>query len=82
MSLEALGVHGAQLRQVELVTPRSVIAKNTVEALQAGSVFGFASQVDGVVARMLGRLDLVDSPAARSCDRLARPRASSSTAPP
>ena len=29
--------------------PRSVIAKNTVEALQSGMVFGFASQVDGIV---------------------------------
>jgi type III pantothenate kinase len=58
VSLEALGLRGAQLRQVELVTPRSVIAKNTVEALQAGSVFGFASQVDGVVTRMLQELDL------------------------
>ena len=58
VSLEALGVRGAQLRQVELTTPRSVIGKNTVEALQAGSVFGFASQVDGVVTRMLTELDL------------------------
>ena len=58
VSLEALGLRGAQLRQVELVTPRSVIAKNTVEALQAGSVFGFASQVDGVVTRMIDELGL------------------------
>lgn len=60
VSLEALGLRGAQLRQVELTTPRSVIAKNTVEALQAGSVFGFASQVDGVVDRMVEELGLVD----------------------
>lgn len=64
VSLEALGVRGAQLRQVELATPRSVIAKNTVEALQAGSVFGFASQVDGVVTRMLTELELAPSQAA------------------
>ncbi|HEU4568818.1 MAG TPA: type III pantothenate kinase [Marmoricola sp.] len=56
ISLEALGRRGAQLRKVELLRPRSVIAKNTVEALQSGLVFGFASQVDGIVARMLTEL--------------------------
>ncbi len=52
MSLEALRQRSAQLREVELVRPRSVIAKNTVEALQSGLVFGVASQVEGMVARM------------------------------
>jgi type III pantothenate kinase len=33
-----------------------VIAKNTVEALQSGMVFGFASQVDGIVRRMIEEL--------------------------
>ncbi len=56
ISLEALGRRGAQLRKVELLRPRSVIAKNTVEALQSGMVFGFASQVDGIVARMIAEL--------------------------
>ncbi|MGN6160853.1 MAG: type III pantothenate kinase [Marmoricola sp.] len=52
-SLEALGRRGAQLRKVELLRPRAVIAKNTVEALQSGIRYGFASQVEGMVARML-----------------------------
>jgi type III pantothenate kinase len=56
ISLEALGRRGAQLRKVELLRPRTVIAKNTVEALQSGMVFGFASQVDGIVERMIGEL--------------------------
>jgi type III pantothenate kinase len=56
LSLEALGRRGAQLRRVELLRPRSVIAKNTVEALQAGAVFGFAAQVEGMVTRMVGAL--------------------------
>lgn len=56
ISLEALGRRGAQLRKVELRRPRTVIAKNTVEALQSGLVFGFASQVDGLVARMVDEL--------------------------
>lgn len=56
ISLEALGRRGAQLRTVELVRPRSVIAKNTVEALQSGMLFGVASQVEGMVDRMIGEL--------------------------
>jgi type III pantothenate kinase len=56
ISLEALGRRGAQLRKVELLRPRSVIAKNTVEALQSGMLYGFASQVDGIVTRMIAEL--------------------------
>ncbi|MGZ4495088.1 MAG: type III pantothenate kinase [Nocardioides sp.] len=58
ISLEALGRRGAQLRKVELLRPRSVIAKNTVEALQSGMLYGFASQVDGIVGRMIAELGL------------------------
>jgi type III pantothenate kinase len=58
ISLEALGRRGAQLRKVELLRPRSVIAKNTVEALQSGVLYGFASQVDGMVSRMTAALGL------------------------
>jgi type III pantothenate kinase len=58
LSLEALGRRGAQLRHVELARPRTVIAKNTVEALQSGMVFGVASQVEGIVARMLSELEV------------------------
>lgn len=56
LSLEALGRRGAQLRMVELRRPRTVIARNTVEALQSGMVFGMAAQVEGVVARMIAEL--------------------------
>jgi type III pantothenate kinase len=56
LSLEALGRRGAQLRKVELARPRSVIAKNTVEALQSGMLFGVAAQVEGIVARMVEAL--------------------------
>lgn len=56
ISLEALGRRGAQLRKVELLRPRTVIAKNTVEALQSGMLFGVASQVEGLVSRMIAEL--------------------------
>jgi type III pantothenate kinase len=52
ISLEALAERAAQLRKVELVRPRSVIGKNTVEALQSGALYGFAGQVDGLVRRI------------------------------
>jgi type III pantothenate kinase len=60
ISLDALGVRGAQLRKVELSPPRSVIGKNTVEALQSGALYGFAAQVDGMAARMAA--ELADDP--------------------
>jgi type III pantothenate kinase len=56
LSLEALERRGAQLRRVELLRPRSVVARNTVEAIQSGMVFGVASQVEGLVARMVEEL--------------------------
>jgi type III pantothenate kinase len=72
ISLEALGRRGAQLRKVELARPRSVIAKNTVEALQSGMVFGVASQVEGIVARMIAELGAdVDSVAVIATGHLA-----------
>ncbi|HSJ22467.1 MAG TPA: type III pantothenate kinase [Nocardioidaceae bacterium] len=60
ISLEALGRRGAQLRKIELLRPRHVIAKNTVEALQSGVLYGFASQVDGIVTRMVDELAPAD----------------------
>jgi type III pantothenate kinase len=61
ISLEALGRRGAMLRKVELLRPRSVIAKNTVEALQSGMLFGVASQVEGIVTRMIRELGAEES---------------------
>jgi type III pantothenate kinase len=52
ISATSLFSHTAKLPMVELVSPRSVIGKNTVEAIQAGLVFGTAAEVDGVVKRM------------------------------
>lgn len=56
ISLDALSARAAQLRKVELVRPRSVIGKNTVEALQSGALYGFAGQVDGLVDRIKGEV--------------------------
>jgi len=56
ISIEALASRAAQLRKVELVRPRSVIGKNTVEALQSGALYGFAGQVDGLVRRIVDEI--------------------------
>jgi type III pantothenate kinase len=56
ISIDALANRAAQLRKVELVAPRNVIGKNTVEALQSGAVYGFAGQVDGLVDRIVDEL--------------------------
>ena len=53
-------MRGAQLRKIELARPRSVIGKNTVEAMQSGILYGFAGQVDGIAERMAR--ELADDP--------------------
>jgi len=57
ISVEALAARAAQLRKVELVVPKNVIGKNTVEALQSGTIYGFAGQVDGLVDRISDELE-------------------------
>jgi type III pantothenate kinase len=56
ISLDALASRAAQLRKVELTTPRSVVGKSTVEALQSGMIYGVAGQVDGLVRRIVAEL--------------------------
>ena len=56
ISVDALASRAAQLRKVELIRPKSVIGKNTVEALQSGTIFGFGGQVDGLVDRITEEL--------------------------
>jgi type III pantothenate kinase len=56
ISLDALATRAAALRTVELVPPRSVIGKNTVECLQSGVLYGVVGQVDGLVRRIVAEL--------------------------
>ena len=57
ISIDALASRAARLLKVELVRPRSVIGKSTVESLQSGIVFGFAGQIDGIVRRISAELE-------------------------
>ncbi|PXW35495.1 UNVERIFIED_CONTAM: type III pantothenate kinase [Williamsia faeni] len=52
LAVEALATATVTLRKVELLPPRSVVGKNTIEALQSGILYGFAGQVDGLVTRV------------------------------
>jgi type III pantothenate kinase len=49
ISMDALFGRAAALRRVELVAPRNVIGKSTVESIQSGAVFGYSGQVDTLV---------------------------------
>ena len=53
ISLEALYLQASALRSVELLEPRSVIGRSTIESIQSGVLYGFAAQVDGMVERIL-----------------------------
>jgi type III pantothenate kinase len=48
--------------KVDYAAPEAVIGKTTVAGLQSGLVYGFAGQVDGIVARIRGELG-VEAPA-------------------
>ena len=52
VTARALFERAARLPLVELVAPRSPVGKNTVESVQSGIVFGYASMVDGMVERI------------------------------
>ena len=56
ISLEALSERAAALRRIDLAPPRALIGKTTVDAIRAGTVYGFAGMVDGIIARLHAEL--------------------------
>jgi type III pantothenate kinase len=48
---EALFERAAKLYRVELERPKSAIGKNTVAAIQSGTLFGYVGLLEGMVAR-------------------------------
>lgn len=56
ISLDALADRGAKLPKIDLLAPRSVIGKSTVDAIRAGVLYGFSASVDGIVGRIRGEL--------------------------
>ena len=56
VSLDALYQSAAALRRVELVEPRSVIGRSTVESIESGTLYGFAGLVDALARRFMEEL--------------------------
>lgn len=56
ISLEALSERGARLPKVDLAPPKGVIGHNTIDAIRAGVVFGYAGAIDAILRRLYGEL--------------------------
>ena len=56
LGLEALAARTAKLPRVELRTPDRVIGRDTVSAIQSGTVFGYQALVAGLLARARAEL--------------------------
>ncbi len=52
ISTEALYSRAAKLPRIEIARPEGIIGKNTVSAMQAGILFGYVGQVEGIVKRI------------------------------
>ncbi len=52
ISLDALFQRAAKLPRIELVKPKRVVGKDTIESMQAGIFFGYLGLIDKVVKRM------------------------------
>ncbi len=71
ISIEALSQSAARLFKIDLSEPEEVIGRSTLAAIKSGVVFGFAGQVDGIVARL--REELGDEAVAIATGGLAGP---------
>lgn len=83
ISAEALFERASKLPRVEFVRPPQIIAKNTVNSMQAGIFYGYVGLVDGIVTRMkqesrqaptvvaTGGLAELIAPASQSIDEVA-----------
>ena len=56
ISADALFMHTSKLPKIEIVKPKSVIAKNTVSAMQSGIYYGYVGLVDKIVSDMIKEL--------------------------
>jgi type III pantothenate kinase len=60
ITADALFARAAKLSQVEFVAPPTAIGRNTVHALQAGLIYGYASQIDGLIPRLQAEMCQLD----------------------
>ena len=57
---DALFEKAARLPRIELIRPSHAVGKTTVESMQAGVIFGFAGQTDGLVRRIAAEIGSVN----------------------
>lgn len=57
VSLDALFARAAALSRIKLAKPRRAIGRSTVEAVQSGTLYGFAGAVDALCRRFQAELD-------------------------
>lgn len=57
IATEALFQRAAKLPRIELVKPKRVIGRNTVASMQAGLIYGYIGQVDGIVRRIKAEIN-------------------------
>lgn len=60
ISAEALFHNAAQLPNVGIVKPQSILCKDTVTSMQAGLLYGYIGQVEYIVKKMKATLDQKD----------------------
>lgn len=66
LGLEALAARTAKLPRIELRTPDRAIGRDTVSAMQSGTIFGYQALAAGLLARV--RRELADSAGVRAED--------------
>ncbi len=52
ISTEALYTRASKLPRIDIAKPKDIVGKNTVSAMQAGILYGYVGQVEGIVTRM------------------------------
>ena len=58
MGVKSLSSGTAQLPQINLDAPKTVVGKNTVDCMKSGVVYGNASLIDGMIDRISNELDM------------------------
>lgn len=56
VSQNALTKNASLLPSISLEAPKSVIGKNTIDAMQSGAIFGYASMLDGMIDKIEAEL--------------------------
>lgn len=56
IATEALFQRTAKLPRIDLVKPKKVIGRNTVDSMRSGLIYGYIGQIDGIVRRIKAEL--------------------------